>query len=116
MDVSMKQTNNILAALICCVAAYALFIIIKDIGSVYQGWSAFFDQRGSIYPATITLIIALVPISLGAIAYLIYLNRRTYYILFPIAHVLLLFPSYVSYGMVVLTLIWWFSKNAAKST
>jgi hypothetical protein len=116
MDASMKHANNILAALICCVAAYALFIIIRDIGSVYQGWSAFFDQEGSIYPAAITLITALVPISAGAIAYLIYLNRRTYYILFPIAHVLLLFPSYAAYAMVVLTLIWWFYKYAAKST
>jgi hypothetical protein len=112
----LKQANNILAALICCVAVYSLFITIRDIGNVYQGWSSFFDQQGSIYPVAITLITALVPVSALAIAYLIYLNRRTYYILLPIAHVLLLLPSYASYAMVALILIWWFSKYVSKGT
>jgi hypothetical protein len=116
MDSSMKKINYIIAALISCIAAYTLLITVNSIADVYQNSSAFFDQQGSLYPALITVITALVPVSVAITAYLVYLNKRTYIILLPIAHVVLLFLSYAAYSMVFLILIWWFSKYAVKST
>jgi hypothetical protein len=116
MDSSMKRVNYIVSGLIGCIAVYALVVVVKNIGSVYQGWSTFFDQQGSLYPALVTLIAVLVPVSAAIIAYLVYINKRTYMIALPIGHVILLFPSYAAYGMVFLILIWWFSKYAVKST
>jgi len=113
---SNVQVNKLFAASIACVATYALFIIVKDINQIHQSAAAFFDQESSIYPAAITFITALVPVSIAAIGYMVYSNKRNYFILIPVLHIILLFSSYTVYGMVVLLLIWWFSKYALKTT
>ena len=112
MNFSNVLVNKVFAALIACVSAYALFIVANDINQVHQSAAAFFDQKDSIYSTAITFITALVPVSIAAISYLVYSNQRTYFILIPVVHVVLLFSSNAVYGMVVLLLIWWFSKYA----
>ncbi|MFT7561148.1 MAG: hypothetical protein ACI93R_003073 [Flavobacteriales bacterium] len=106
MDSRIKQLNSIVAALIFCIAAYSLSVVINSIDDAYQNWSTFFDRQGSLYPTLITLITALVPVSAAIISYLVYVDMRTYIILLPTVHVLFFLPSYVSYGMVFLILIW----------
>ena len=116
MTLSHQRTNGIFTTLIACVAVYALFIIARDIGEVLQNARALFDQQGSFYPIAITFVTALVPFSIAVIGYLVYSNKRTYLIFFPVVHAVLLFSSYAIYGMIVLLLIWWFSKPEVKST
>jgi hypothetical protein len=111
-----QSMNKLFAALILCVAAYALFIVSQELSVVYQSADSFFDQQGSIYPVVITIITALVPVSAALVAYLVFSNKRTYFIFLPLAHVVFLLHSYLVYGMVALVFIWWFSKYAVKFT
>ena len=118
MYLSIRQINVTFSVLICCVAAYAFYVIFLDIGigNIYQGWSSFFDQHGSIYPSVITFFTVMVPVSIVAIACLVYFNKRTFLVLLPMTHVAVLFSSPAVYGLVTLILIWWFSKYAIKAT
>ena len=110
MNLSNVLVNKVIAALILCVSVYALFIIAKDINQYHQNATAFFDQKGSIYPTAIIFLTALVPVSIAVIGCFVYLNQHTYFILIPVIHIILLFSSYAVYVMVILLLIWWFSK------
>ncbi len=116
MNLSFQQVNYFIAALICIVAIYASYLVIPNIESTYQGWASYFDQQGSFYPALITFGIAVIPLSLVAIAYLVYSNKRKYFMLLPLVHVVLLFSSITVYGMVVVLLIWWFAGKQLKAT
>ena len=93
-----------------------MFVVVRDINSAYQGWQAFFDQSSNLYSILIAAAIALVPVSIISIALCVFKNIRSYFLLLPVAHAVLLFSSYAVYGMIVLLLIWWFSKYAVQAT
>jgi len=116
MNMINQRINSIVAALICLVAAYAMFVVVRDIGISYIGWLAFFDQSSDLYPMVITTAIALVPVSIISIAFCVFKNIRSYFLLLPVAHAILVFSSYAVYGMVVLLLIWWLYKYTVWST
>jgi hypothetical protein len=116
MNLSLQQVNSCIAALIFIIAIYASYLVIPNVESTYQGWASFFDQHGSFYPTIITFIIAVIPLSFIAIAYLVYSNKRKYFILLPLVHVVLLFSSITVYVMVVVLLVWWFAGNNYKAT
>ena len=116
MNLRSQQVNIIFSALICCVAAYALFFVIRDKSAIYQISLTFFDQANHIYPIAFTTAIAIVPASILLVAYYIFKNKRSYFLLLPITHAVLCFSSYAVYGMVALILIWWFAKYAPQAT
>jgi hypothetical protein len=116
MNLSLQQVNSCIAALIFIIAIYASYLLIPNIESTYQGWASYFDQQSGFYPAIITFIIASIPLSFIAISYLVYSNKRKYFMLLPLVHVVLLFSSITVYGLVVVLLVWWFAGNKSKAT
>mgnify|MGYP005998472095 CR=1 FL=1 len=111
LNLNQAKVNKCLAGFITCVAIFASIRILPEISNLYNGWLTFFTEPNSIYPFLITTITALVPFSIFAIAYFVLINKRTLFILLALVNVVLLFSSYAVFGMMLLLLVWWFSKN-----
>ena len=110
------KINKIFAVFIAFIALYTLFVVANNIVDIHQSSKAFFNQTGSIYPSIIAFVTALVPVSVAVISYFVYTNKRTYFILLPTIHAILLFSSYIIYGMISLLLIWWLANTEVKAT
>ena len=113
MNLKNIRLNNMLAAGIISIAAYSLIVILQSFSETYQIAFAFFDQLNSSYPFIFIFIIVSVPLSFGFIAYLVYIDKTTYFLIIPILHCLIIFSIYAVLLMLGLVVIWLFLRVKA---
>lgn len=117
MSITMKesQLQTILSLIATIIAAYIGFLLLRDLGTTHQGIIAWWGSTG-IQPTLITVFISSSLLSALIIAFLIFKGSRSWVFIPLIAHVVLSIVGLPSTIMLLVVIIWWFSKYAYKAT
>jgi len=111
MNINKYPMNHLVAIVASSIGLYSLVLMVLDISAVYLNLQAVFEHESALYPLSITVAIALAPLSFFCIAAFVYINKRSY-IIIPLAiYGYIFFISYSVYVMFALLLYWWLKKN-----
>jgi len=97
------------------ITAYISYLLLRDLGALHQNINAWWGGTG-IQPTLITIFISSSLISAAFIAYLIFKGSRSWVLIPLMAHVFLSIVGLPSGVLLMVVIIWWFSKYAYKAT
>lgn len=113
MKESQLQASLFYVAVIT--AAYIGFLLLRDLGALHQNINSWWGSTG-IQPTLVTIFIGSSLVSAAVIPFLIFKGSRSWVLIPLIAHVFFSIAGLPSSIMLLVVIIWWFSKYAYKAT
>ena len=113
METYLKP-NRVIASVGVVVFFYSLFLLVRDIGGVYQSTQSLFGYDQSIYSVGMVTLAVLAPASILGLAALAHFNRASWLSLPVALFGWFMLGGYIVTAFIIIFFIWlfWARKNA----